>query len=144
MKIKKTYGTAILTGNVVDSLDDNSTTNAPSQRAVNEALLHHYSTTEKVVGVYTDGKPVYEKTFTGGYANGATLVSNVDKMISVDGQALISDIYRLIPYFELYGGKSYAGTVRNYQNKITTEFKIADTNTSAYIDITIRYTKTTD
>lgn len=129
---------------VVDNLDDNATDKAPSQRAVNEALLDVYSTEEKVVGTYVDGKPVYEKTFTGGYANGATLVSNVDKMISVDGQALISDIYRLIPYFELYGGKSYAGTVRNYQNKITTEFKIADANTSAYIDITIRYTKTTD
>ena len=38
MKIKKTYGTAILTGNVVDGLEDNSSTNAPSQRAVNEAL----------------------------------------------------------------------------------------------------------
>ena len=38
MKIKKAYGTAILTGNVVDGLEDNSSTNAPSQRAVNEAV----------------------------------------------------------------------------------------------------------
>ncbi len=38
MKIRKTKGTAILNGNVVDSLDENSTTNAPSQRAVNEAV----------------------------------------------------------------------------------------------------------
>lgn len=36
MKIRKTKGTAILNGNVVDSLEENSTTNAPSQRAVNE------------------------------------------------------------------------------------------------------------
>lgn len=38
MKIRKTKGTAVLTGNVVDSLKENSTTNAPSQRAVNEAI----------------------------------------------------------------------------------------------------------
>ena len=36
MKIKKVSGTAVLNGNVVDSLEDNSTINAPSQRAVNE------------------------------------------------------------------------------------------------------------
>ena len=36
MVIKKVSGTAILNGNVVDGLEDNSTTNAPSQRAVNE------------------------------------------------------------------------------------------------------------
>lgn len=34
--IIKVSGTASLTGNVVDSLEENSTTNAPSQRAVNE------------------------------------------------------------------------------------------------------------
>ena len=36
MKIKKVSGTAILNGNVVDSLEGNSSKNAPSQRAVNE------------------------------------------------------------------------------------------------------------
>lgn len=38
MKIRKVYGSAILNGNVVDSLEGNSSTNAPSQRAVNEVL----------------------------------------------------------------------------------------------------------
>ena len=38
MKIKKVSGTSILNGNVIDSLEDNSSTNAPSQRAVNEVL----------------------------------------------------------------------------------------------------------
>ena len=144
MKIKKISGTAILNGNVVDSLEDNSTTNAPSQRAVNEALLDVYSTEEKVVGTYIDGKPVYQKTFTGTYSNGATLLSNVDKMVDVAGQVLISDMRRLIPYFELYNSKNYIGTVQNYQNKITTRFEEASAGKSASIDVTIRYTKTTD
>ena len=38
MKIRKKSGTAILDGNVIDSLDGRSTTNAPSQRAVAEAI----------------------------------------------------------------------------------------------------------
>jgi len=38
MKIKKVSGTAILNGNIVDGLQDDSSTNAPSQRAVNEGI----------------------------------------------------------------------------------------------------------
>lgn len=62
MRIKKVSGTAVLNGNVVDNLTDDSTTNAPSQRAVNEALLDTYSTEEvKTNKVWIDGKPVYRK-----------------------------------------------------------------------------------
>ena len=44
MRIRKTKGTAVLTGNVVDSLKENSTTNAPSQRAVKEAVQNNIMT----------------------------------------------------------------------------------------------------
>lgn len=51
---------------------------------------HTYSTTEQVVGVWTDGTtPVYEKVCTG-TTNGETaqvLVSGVDKIISMSGHA---------------------------------------------------------
>ena len=47
--IIKVSGTAVLTGNVVDNLDDNSTTNAPSQKAVNNAI----SATSKLIKEYT-------------------------------------------------------------------------------------------
>lgn len=103
-----------------------------------------YSTQEKVIGTYEDGKPIYQKTFTGTYNNGATLLSNVDKMLRVEGQVRISDMLRLIPYFELYNSKNYIGTVQNYQNKITTRFEEASVGKSAYMDVTIRWTKTTD
>lgn len=53
MKIRKTKGTAILNGNVVDSLEENSTTNAPSQRAVND----------KVDEVRTKKEVLWEGTF---------------------------------------------------------------------------------
>lgn len=47
--IIKVTGTAILKGNVVDGLEDNSTTNAPSQRIVNETVgdLEQLQTTDK-------------------------------------------------------------------------------------------------
>lgn len=38
MRIKKINGTAVLQGNIVDSLNSNSSLNAPSIRAVNEGL----------------------------------------------------------------------------------------------------------
>lgn len=38
MRIKKVSGTAVLQGNIVDSLNSNSSLNAPSIRAVNEGL----------------------------------------------------------------------------------------------------------
>ena len=103
-----------------------------------------YSIEEKVVGTYVDGKPIYQKTFTGTYSNGATLLSNVDKMIRVEGQVFIGDMYRLVPYYEVYNGQNYIGVVRVYKNNVTTDFKVAGSGVSALIDITIRYTKTTD
>lgn len=47
--IIKVTGTAILKGNVVDGLEDNSTTNAPSQRVVKETIgnLERLQTTDK-------------------------------------------------------------------------------------------------
>ena len=40
-KIKKIHGTAILQGNVIDSLEENSAENTASQRAINEAFETH-------------------------------------------------------------------------------------------------------
>lgn len=65
MKIKKISGTAVLQGNVVDSVFGNSTKDAPSQSSINKILT--YSTEERLIGImeYPDGqfKPRYRKTF---------------------------------------------------------------------------------
>ena len=64
MKIRKKSGTAILNGNVIDSLEGNSTTNAPSQRAVAEAIGEKVAITngEGVkTGITIDGKAEYCK-----------------------------------------------------------------------------------
>jgi microcystin-dependent protein len=61
--IIKVSGTAILTGNVVDSLEENSTTNAPSQRAVNELkpiILFNNPSGESVTIKLNDEAEKYE------------------------------------------------------------------------------------
>lgn len=50
--------------NVIDNLDSNSTTDAPSQRAVNQ--LATYSTTEIKIGTWINGKPIYRKVVNAG------------------------------------------------------------------------------
>jgi hypothetical protein len=45
-------------------------------------IAHHYSTSEKVIGTWIDGKPIYEKTFTNVTGMGGTqLLTNVDTVV---------------------------------------------------------------
>ena len=57
---------------------------------------HHYSTSEKVVGTWIDGKPLYEKTISGTFENGATsltlnMASNMEIIINIRGFLIPSD-----------------------------------------------------
>ena len=94
MKIKKVSGTAVLNGNVIDSLADNSTTNAPSQRAVRQRF--EYSTEEQMIGIWIDDRPVYRKVIsTDINLSGVVLIdhniNNIDNMINVYGNLKRSD-----------------------------------------------------
>ena len=44
---------------------------------VNDDNLHEYSTEEKVIGKWIDGKPLYEKTFSS-----ITIINNADNFVS--------------------------------------------------------------
>lgn len=53
-----------INGSVVDTFNvEDKTTNAPSIRAVEEKLT--YSTEEKQIGYWIDGKPLYRKVYEG-------------------------------------------------------------------------------
>ena len=108
--------------------------------------LYEYSTTEKIVGTWVDGKPVYQKTFTGTgtstsstyYTVGqtTTLLPNIEKVVNSTAYA------------------SYAGYL-DYNTRLSIDIASASnllrigqtigdaSNTFDYI-ITIQYTKTID
>ena len=135
---------------VIDSLDGNSTTNAPSIRAVNDGLLDKYSTEEQRIGTWIDGKKIYRK------------VINIGPLKSTQGAFSYNHGISNIAYFTKVEGIINNGTewftansvyrgVNNYTydfGLLATKTKITfstQTDRSAYSAIvTLEYTKTTD
>ena len=118
-----------------------------------QALSDTYSTTERVVGRWIDGKPLYEKTFTNlavptVTTNGTYVVSEVQHGIAniqyywIENARIVSssNVIRQLPYL----------TNAGYQTKMSmtnTIFQIVSgdtTHSDQPIHATIRYTKTTD
>ena len=91
--IIKASRTAVLKGNVVDSLDGDSISNAPSIHAVNEGLLQKYSTNETIIGRWVDNKYVYRKCIhIPSYPNNTTInipinIEDLDYIIHIYGVA---------------------------------------------------------
>lgn len=150
MRIKKVTETTPVQAEVVDSLDGNSTTNAPSIRAVNDGLLDKYSIDEQVIGTWIDGKKIYRKVINIGplkstqgafsYNHG---ISNIDYFTKIEG--IINNGTEWFPANSVYRG------VNNYTydfGLLATKSKITcstQTDRSAYsMIVTLEYTKTTD
>lgn len=148
MRIKKVKQTTPIQAEVVDSLDGNSTTNAPSVRAVNDGLLDKYSAEEQRIGTWIDGKPLYRKTV------GFTTGSSTDTWSTISGLTNINDI----PY---YSGYIYMSDTETFLvpspnanncpyfsiNKSSHTLREAHTNNTCNNKtcvITFNYTKTTD
>lgn len=144
MKIKKVSNTSILTGNVVDSLNGNSTVNAPSIRAVNEGLLDNYTANEQVIGIWL-GKPLYRKViqFTTGSA--------INTWIAVSG---LSDIDRLVRYYGYAVSNNESWPMPNFKNMpyfsvAIDSHKVREAHTETGYNsvpcvVTFEYTKVTD
>lgn len=148
MKIKKVSGTAVLKGNVVDNLTDNSTENAPSQRAVNEALLDTYSTEEvKTNKVWIDGKPIYRKVIVNTIKKSGSNIfdlssvglNNVDKYITLksisNGDPINEDYYTT--------NADLLRTLINY-NGLYIQLGTSYPSVPCLIYTIVEYTKTTD
>ena len=114
---------------------------------VNGNDLHEYSTEEKVVGKWIDGKPIYEKVINSGYLLNSGTISidvsslNIDSFIQLRGMTFTDDKTQFRPIT--------LGTSDN--NAIRIDFTnnniriITWSNWSAYNSfIVIQYTKTTD
>lgn len=114
---------------------------------VNSNDLHEYSTEEKVIGKWIDGKPIYEKVINSGYLLNSGTISidvsslNIDSFIQLRGMTFTDDKTQFRPIT--------LGTSDN--NAIRIDFSnnniriITWSNWSAYNSfIVIQYTKTTD
>ena len=103
-----------------------------------------YSTAEKRVGTWIDGKPIYQKTFVGNWVNNASIILNdesIDNFIDVVGWAN-SFTYWIKTNF--YDGNTQVTLIAEDKNRL--KF-MGNQGGSAIYNLkyfTIRYTKTTD
>lgn len=108
-----------------------------------------YSLEEREVGVWTDGKPLYARTFTSKFINDSGTYkadiscdfSAVDKVVYSKAQFLNSTASSAIPYYAVGSDLIYYWYSKA-DNKI---FVRATTDRTAYdVNVTLYYTKTTD
>ncbi len=115
-----------------------------------------YSTEEKKIGTWIDGKPLYQKTlsFTTGnsdaYLNYVTDIENPDMMcVDLSSSFYIAgtSIINAIPYFGTLGGgdsNSFSILCNNIDNKLRIDYRIGSSAYSKAATVTVRYTKSTD
>ena len=117
---------------------------------------NRYSTTEKKIGEWTDGKPIYQKVFTGTTPNGSTVTeldisvgASVDNYINIISSFLssaksfvplpiVSDSKRC--YVVAYPNSHGTSSLRN-------KIRVRNNNTEwggASLMVICQYTKTTD
>lgn len=110
----------------------------------------HYSTTEQVIGTWIDGKPLYQKCFTGTLTSSeriATILesdisSDLDKICYLGGIVEESSVSgHPIPYWK--GSNDYANA---FITGVGSDILVECGSQHGYGDfvLTVKYTKTTD
>lgn len=103
---------------------------------------HEYSTTEHVVGVWIDGRPIYEKTFTVITDSNIYYIPNttdIDHLISISGYANKDNNEFYIPYNDSADYISIAYIENNGMRIYTSIYFVG----AQYV-INAQYTKSTD
>ena len=107
-----------------------------------------YSTEEKIVGTWIDGKPLYQKTWTNitlasGDVNVISLGNNISQILSAQGFAYKPDSVQYISIPAASPNANY--TIEIWTYNLSELHLVAGTNRAGYIaTVTIQYTKTTD
>ena len=112
---------------------------------MNDDNLHEYSTEEKIVGTWIDGKPIYEKVIQVEnfiIGNNEIPLENLDTIINYSGNLILTDYPGYKRFFPYVQNNSTAKVVINHYNDI--KFVVASAFNCNKIYITIQYTKTTD
>ena len=146
---KKEFRNILTKSDVVTSISSASTDdNVPSAKAVYNNSLDNYSETERIVGTWINGKPLYEKTihYTGSLSANISIPHNVSNI----GLAF------LVAGFVPFGNEYYqVGEYTNANSFISCQeitsanviINIGSTWSSTFTNgfyLIIRYTKTTD
>lgn len=110
-------------------------------------LAECYSTEEREVGAWVDGKPLYQKTIDFGALPNNTSksvshgIANIDKIVHAFGIGVSTTSFLIIPFVTVESGRYQVGLeVSTTDVKIYTDYN----RSSLYGYVTIQYTKTTD
>ena len=106
----------------------------------------NYSTTEKVIGTWIDGKPIYQKTIDCGSLPNTTIktiahnISNIDSFVKIEGIAQNGSNGAPIPFTAIVQTDQLAV----YVNATNISIVSGKDRSSYNAYITLQYTKTTD
>lgn len=151
IKAKQSAG---VVATVIDGLNSTSATNALSAnqgKVLNEKIedLTTYSTTEKVVGTWIDGKPIYRKVLT--LVLISTSLNGVSQDVTdlnIDAITHIEGISQSDPTSTNYAWDSAVDRFRVFYNPITKELRAQGGSSYPTLPCTVyvilEYTKTTD
>ena len=121
--------------------------NMMMQTGVND----YYSEDEKVVGIWTDGKPVYQKTIvtnTGSSGNTTYSIAswNIDKIINYNGviEQIVNEKYYYPNIFYNADSTYHCNIYLDRDNNKVLNIRVGSGYYNYDIYITIQYTKTTD
>lgn len=106
----------------------------------------YYSTDEKVVGVWTDGRPLYQKTYslTTPSTTADTIIGSLDSSCIVrEMTGFVENAGAYLPIMFKYGDDSN-NYIIIYISATNVRCKVASGYTSKPVHLTVKYTKTTD
>lgn len=105
-----------------------------------------YSTTERRIGTWIDGKTLYRKVVIGNLANGNILISNVDRIVKLHGNCKFSgDTWlRSIPFADTSSSIVCAQKNSNTNDLIIAIVVGGKSSSITDAQIILEYTKTTD
>ena len=127
-----------------DSIDDIASANSVVP-AVVIGDANNYSTTEKIIGQWTDGRPLYQKTVNCGTLPNNTnktvslSITNLENIISSDGIALTSGGSIVLPHVDLSANDS----VQYYFDSDNVVFRTKNNYSGYTAYLTVKYIKTT-
>ena len=110
--------------------------------------LHHYSTTEHVIGTWINNKPLYEKTIDCGYLpnnNVSTIQTGLTNIIAVNAFGFCDNNYQniFIPNASA-SGVQWAIGIHLEDSGASLKIRTGADRSGSYAYVTLQYYKTTD